>query len=308
MKKWLAAALERVTSRALEQRLKESSQLASIAAGIGKLNANANAQRLHPGSPLREAEFQVFSQFGDDGIIQHLLAAVDLRKGEDVFVEFGVENYMESNTRFLLVNDNWRGLVIDGSERNIDFVRRHELHWKYDLTAVNAFIDAENINGLIGEAGITGSIGLLSVDIDGNDYWVWKAIDCVEPVIVIVEYNGLMGAERTITIPYDPKFVRSQAHWSRMYYGASLPALCHLANAKGYGFIGSNSAGNNAYFIKRDRMRGLKELTPGFGYVESKFRERERDDSPHRIRGRDRNKAVAGLPVINVVSGQAETL
>jgi len=207
-----------------------------------------------------------------------------------------------------LVNNNWRGLVIDGSERNIDFVRRHEVHWKYDLTAVHAFIDAENINALIRDAGVTGGIGLLSVDIDGNDYWVWKAIECIDPVIVISEFNSLMGAERPITIPYDPKFVRSQAHWSRMYYGASVAALCHLANAKGYAFIGCNSAGNNAYFIKRERMRDLREIKPEAGYVESKFREREKVDSLDRIRGGDRNRAIAGLPVVNVVTGQAETL
>jgi len=308
MKRWLTSGLERVVTRSLERRLRESPQLASLAAGVGRVNAIMNAGRLGASAPLRDAEFKVFSQFGDDGIIQHLLRLVDLRAGEERFIEFGVEDYLESNTRFLLVNDNWRGLVLDGSARNIDYIRGHELHWRYDLTAVQAFIDAANINGLIRDAGMAGSIGLLSVDIDGNDYWVWKAIDCVEPVIVVSEYNSLMGPERAITVPYDPKFVRSQAHWSRMYYGASLAALCHLADSKGFGLVGCNSAGNNAYFVKRDRMRELRELSPGEAYVESRFREREREDSPHRIRGRERQEAIAGLPVVNVVTGQAERL
>jgi hypothetical protein len=119
---------------------------------------------------LKDAEFRVSSQFGDDGIIQYLLH--HLRMDTDTFIDFGVENYRESNTRFLLENNNWRGLVIDGSQANIDFIRSEDIYWRHDLTAVCSFITAENINQIFEEHGFTGEIGILSIDIDGNDWHV----------------------------------------------------------------------------------------------------------------------------------------
>src|SRR5262245_17108326 len=170
--------------------------------------------------PMRDAEFRVFSQFGDDGIIQHLIHNADVRRENHIFVEFGVENYLEANTRFLLMNDNWRGLVIDGDPNHISFIQRDEIFWRHDLTACAAFIDAENINSLLRDAGFVGEIGILSIDIDGNDYWVWQAIDVVRPIIVIAEYNAVFGPCHAVSIPYDPKFQRGRAHWSNLYWGA----------------------------------------------------------------------------------------
>ena len=108
--------------------------------------------------------------------VQHLLRFVPI--SNKVFVEFGVENYLEANTRFLMVKDNWAGLVMDGSQQNIDFVRQDDISWRFNLKAQQAFITKENINDLIRANGISGEIGLLSIDIDGNDYWVWEAILC----------------------------------------------------------------------------------------------------------------------------------
>ena len=122
------------------------------------------------------------------------------------FIEFGVETYRESNTRFLLVKDNWRGLVIDGSETNVASIRALSEYWRHDLTAVASFITRDNINDLFADAGFTGEVGLLSIDIDGNDYWVWEAIDVVSPVIVVVEYNSVFGPEAQVTVPYAADF------------------------------------------------------------------------------------------------------
>lgn len=221
---------------------------------------------------LQANEFRVFSQWGEDGIIQRLIA--DLQIDRKVFIEFGVQNYTESSTRFLLVNNNWSGLVIDGGQDHIDFIRNDPIFWQYNLKAECAFITRENINDLISKNGIRGEIGLLSVDIDGNDYWVWEAIDCVSPVITIVEYNARFGPDDAVTIPYDPSFVRSQAHHSMLYFGASLRALCLLGNKKGYAFVGCNTAGNNAFFVRRDRMTAsLRELSAAEGFVRNQFRE-----------------------------------
>lgn len=222
---------------------------------------------------ISDAEFKVFSQFGDDGIIQYLIHQIDIPRDKQIFIEFGVQNYQESNTRFLLLNDNWRGLILDGDKGNMDFVIQSTDYWRYDLTAAAAFIDRDNVNDLFLQHGFSGEIGLLSIDIDGNDYWVWERIEAVNPMIVVAEYNSTFGAHHAVTIPYDPTFQRNRAHYSSLYWGASLKALCLLAERKGYAFVGSNSAGNNAYFVRLDKLAGIRTLDAGQGYVAARFRE-----------------------------------
>lgn len=252
---------------------------------------------------IQDAEFKVFSQFGDDGIIQYLIHSVDIRYRS--FVEFGIEDYTESNTRFLLVNNNWKGLVIDGDKSNIDNVRHQDTYWKHDLVALQGFVTRENINEYLLNANFAGQLGILSIDVDGNDYWIWESIRVADPVIAIVEYNSVFGPDHAVTIPYDPNFVRTRAHWSNLYWGASLRALCLLAERKGYAFVGSNSAGNNAYFVKKEKVGNLKILDVKEGYVESKFRESR--DSRGRLTylsGKDRLKEIQDMPVTEVETGR----
>lgn len=223
-------------------------------------------------SNLQENEFKVYSQWGEDGIIQKLLRHVKIEN--KIFIEFGVENYTESNTRFLLVNNNWSGLVIDGSQENIDYIKKDSIYWQHNLKAECCFITRENINSIFSNNGIKGEIGILSIDIDGNDYWVWEAIDSVNPAIVIVEYNARFGSDLAVSIPYFSNFVRSSASHSMVYYGASLKAFYMLAKSKGYAFVGCNSAGNNAFFVRRDLMvSDLVELTVSEGFIKNQFRE-----------------------------------
>ena len=262
----------------LAKKLREKfSQLGSIETRLMRLQEAIgrieNRQLAALGTMGMQAnEFRAYSQWGEDGIIQSLIRALEL--GRSVFVEFGVETYVESNTRFLLTNDNWAGLVIDGSEANIAYIRSDPIYWKHNLKAECSFITRDNINELIRRNGISGDIGLLSVDIDGNDYWVWQAIDVVDPVIVIVEYNARFGSAATLTVPYDPNFVRSQAHHSTIYYGASLAAFHQLGERKGYSLVGCNSAGNNAFFVRKDCVpASMKVLTPAQAYVSNQFRE-----------------------------------
>lgn len=222
---------------------------------------------------LADHEFRVFSQWGEDGIIQFLLRHIAIDR--KVFVEFGADYYnTESNTRFLLTNNNWSGLVMDGKQENIDRLLVTRAYWMHRLKAVRAFVTKDNINTLLQENDVSGEIGLLSIDIDGNDYWVWKAIDVISPVIVVVEYNYRFGRERSVTIPYDENFDREKAHASRVYYGASLKALCELGKRKGYAFVGCNSHGVNAFFVRRDRLpERIGELTPEQGFVAAEVAE-----------------------------------
>ena len=248
---------------------------------------------------IQDAEFKVFSQFGEDGIIQYLIHNV--APLSHTFIEFGVEDYREANTRFLLINDNWQGLVIDGSVPNVEAIKQDGIYWQHDLTAVQQFITAENINATIRGAGFTGEIGILSIDIDGNDYWVWEAIDVVSPAIIIVEYNSVFGRERAVTIPYDPSFNRTKAHPSNLYFGCSLRALDLLAGRKGYIFVGSNSAGNSAYFVRRDKVGKMKPLGVEAGYVESRFREsRDAQGRLTYLSGDARRRAIKEMPVLDL--------
>ncbi|MBU6300693.1 MAG: hypothetical protein KGS60_04005 [Verrucomicrobia bacterium] len=233
--------------------------------------ASENARRLPPSASLREAEFQVFSQWGEDGIIQFLLAHVPVAR--EIFVEFGVQDYAESNTRFLLMNNLWSGLIMDGSEDYMKRVNQSRLAWRHTLKAKAAWITAENVNDLILDSGIQGDIGLLSIDIDGVDYWVWKAIQVVQPRIVIAEYNSLFGPNCLVTPVYAPDFDRGKAHYSHVFYGPSLAALEQLGKEKGFSLIGTNSAGNNAFFVRKDLAGSLPVQTSASAFQAARFRE-----------------------------------
>ncbi|GAB3793499.1 hypothetical protein GCM10028819_05250 [Spirosoma humi] len=271
------------------------------------LIGTAIAKTVKHATSIREAEFKVFSQFGDDGIIQFLLNKIPI--SVDKFIEFGVESYEESNTRFLLMHDNWQGLVIDGSSENIDYIKKDPIYWKFDLTAINSFITTENINQLLQDNGFDGKIGILSIDIDGNDYWVWKAISVCDPDIVIIEYNSLFGIDRSITVPYEPSFYRLSAHYSGLYFGASLKALCDLGETKGYSLVGCNMAGNNAYFIKNKLVENIQIVTPQEGFVQARFREGRSIKGELTFAGEsERKREIKGLPVVNVRSGLIEIL
>jgi hypothetical protein len=253
-------------------------------------------------SSIQETEFRVFSQFGEDGIIQFLISNIVIPN--KTFVEFGVENYIESNTRFLLINNNWSGMVIDGSQSNIESIKNDTVYWKNDLTALSAFITKDNINSLIASR-FSGDVGLLSIDIDGNDYWIWDSINVINPRIIICEYNSLFGNKHAISVPYRADFLRQKAHFSYLFYGASLGALCMLAEKRGYVFIGCNSAGNNAFFVRKDVIGNISAMSLAEGYVASKIREsRGENDKLTFVGGDDKIKLISSMTVVDIKSGQ----
>jgi hypothetical protein len=270
-----------------------------IQKSLGRIEAQLLGIPRPDGQPLHKYEYKVYSQWGEDGIIQHLIGKIEIRN--KVFVEFGVQDYRESNTRFLLQNDNWSGLVIDASAEDIAKIRNDSLYYRHDLRAECAFISRDNINDLIRKHGISGDIGLLSIDIDGNDYWIWKAIDVVSPRIVICEYDSLLGSIRAVTTPYDKDFVRATAHYSFLYGGASIVALDDLGRSKGYSLVGSNSAGNNLFFVRNDLVGGLSVLTPAQAYVRARFRNSKDNDGNLTFLSFDESrKVIQDLPVHDV--------
>lgn len=285
-----------------EFRITEKSRLLA-----GKIKADYNRLNSPQMRSINDFEFSVFSQFGEDGIIQYLIDNAEIKN--KVFVEFGVENYKESNTKFLMMNNNWSGLVIDGHDRNISYIRNSEIYWRFDLQARHNFITRENINSIISEEQITGEIGLLSIDIDGADYWVWEAITVIQPAIVIAEYNSLFGPTRTITVPYQPDFYRMNYHYSGLVFGASISSLIELGNQKGYYFVGCNEMGNNAFFVKKEKIGTIRPLSVQEGYKEAKFREsRDKNGALTYKRGIDKYNEVKGVEVYNTTTKQIEAL
>jgi hypothetical protein len=248
-------------------------------------------------------EFRVYSQWGEDGILEWLIQRLQIPSSR--FVEFGVGDYSEANTRLVLINRNWKGLVIDGSVTFMERLRREDIHWRHDLTAVSAFIDRDNINELITSSGFSGQLGILSIDIDGNDYWVWDALTCVNPMIVVCEYNAVFGDKLPVTVPYGACFDRTRAHFSNLYYGASIGALELLARRKGYELIGSNSAGNNAFFLRHDLFPFVSQSITSRASFPSRFRESKDAEGQLTFQsGIDRLRQLNGMPVTNVATGQ----
>jgi hypothetical protein len=203
-----------------------------------------------------DAEMRFYSQTGEDGIIQLLLAAVGTATRKTVEICAG--NGIECNSANLIINSGWTGLLVDGGEALVTEGRSFYEHgtetWYWPPTLRQAWITRDTINQLVTDAGFAGEIDLLTIDLDGVDYWIWEALDCVRPRVVVVEFNACWPADKAVTVPYSDSFV-----WEKgtLYIGASLAAMCKLAERKGFRLVGTNRYGFNAFFIRDDLARGL---------------------------------------------------
>ena len=269
----------------------------------------SNQQWSLSSSNINDYEFKIFSQYGDDGIIQYLIK--HLKIINQTFIEFGVEDFSESNSRFLMMNNNWSGFIMDGSAKHMNNLKKQHWYWKYNLKHKVAFIDQDNINTLLSDIGFN-EVGLFHIDLDGNDYFILKALDFskLNPAILILEYNSVFGNERAISVPYDKNFIRTNAHYSNLFFGASLPALHHVATEKGYALIGCALNGHNAYYVRRDLLNEkIQEKSLADSYVESNFREgRDEKYNLSYLSGGERLKAIKGLTVYNVITQELEEL
>jgi len=243
--------------------------------------------------PLQDHEFRIYSHSGEDGILQFLVANIETPS--KTLVEFGVEDYREANTRYLVADCGWTGLVMDGDPDNIRRIRASALYWNSKLRAEDAFVTRENVNGLLIRFGFVDDLGLLSIDVDGIDYWVFDAITVARPRIAVVEYNHRFGPTRSVTIPYDPKFVRRRDDPSWLVCGASLAAIVTAAERKGMSLVGCNSFGNNAFFVRDDvRPAWMPALTAKEGFVSGRFREAMVVNGETRALSEDEEQALVG--------------
>lgn len=257
---------------------------------------------------LIDYEFKVFSQWGEDGILQFLTRNLEI--ANRTFIEFGVEDFYESNCRFLMAKDLWSGYVIDGSPANVATLQASDFFWKYPLVAKASFITRENVATLLDESGFDKDLGILSVDIDGVDYFVLEALSQWRPRILVVEYNGVFGVDRPVSVPYRSDFQRTAQHPSNTYYGASLAAFFQLATDRGYALIGVNSVGSNAFFVRRELLNDrVRETSLSSCYRSSCFREgRDAAGRLNFLSGAARRRPIAHLPLVDVLTGNMLTV
>ena len=221
-------------------------------------------QQLASGGPLpelRDTEATFFSQNGEDGVLLYLFAL--LGHGDRVAAEICAGDGIECCSANLVVNHSWHALLVDGDDDNLDrgraFYANSRHQWFDPPVLQRAWVTAENVAQLVADAGFAEPLDLLVIDLDGIDYWVWKALRHLRPRVVVTEVNPYLGEER-VTLHYDPEFVRPA---EVAFASTSLPAMCALATAHGYRFVGTERFGVNAFFVREDLAPdGLAAVSP----------------------------------------------
>ena len=224
---------------------------------------------------INDLDYKIFSQNGEDGIIDYLLYSLKIDKPK--FVEIGIGDYSECNTRFLFERTSPKGLVVDCIEDLKVKVSKNVKLWRADITILEKFISSKNINLILKKYGFDKNIDLFSLDVDGIDYWILKELPRNFSKIAIIEFNSTFGSEKEVTVPYKENFDRSKYHYSNLCYGASLKAINNIMKKKGFIFIGTNLHRINAFFVSKKyiskiglRIPKNKDLKK---YVDSNIRE-----------------------------------
>ena len=222
-----------------------------------------------------ETDLKIYSQNGEDGIIDYLLFSLNIEKPK--FIEIGVGDYSESNTRFFFERTSGDGLIIDIIDDLEKKVKEKVKIWKGNLKILQQNIDANNILDTLKNNNFFQKIDLFSLDIDGIDYWVLKELPKNFCKILVAEYNPYFGDKFKITVPNIKNFNRSSYHYSNLCFGASLPALIDLLKTKGMDFVGTNLFKNNAFFVNNDfvkilNLEKINEIDLK-SYVNANFRE-----------------------------------
>ena len=197
-------------------------------------------------------EARITSQNGEDGILREIFARIPNGR---YFVEIGLEDGSECNSALLVADYHWEGLVVEGDARYAEALENRFAGGR--VAVAHAFVDRDNVAEIFRKHDVPPTFDLLSIDIDGNDYYVWEATRAYKPSIVVIEYNAFLGRERSCSIAYDPR----HRYNADRYFGASLAALTKLGRELGYELIGTNRTGTNAFFIRRELV-GICNFQP----------------------------------------------
>ncbi len=288
---------QRQSLRAMEER---------ILTGVGTLMSQTMALK-DSIDDLSEVEFNVTSPANEDGIIDWLVGRIWVSAPR--FIEIGSGDFSRGKCRFLAARRNWAGMLFDGDGPSTYYARRSEFYRLHNLSIMEAQATIENIDDLLITNECAGPLGLLSLSTGGTEYWVWEALTAVTPDLVAIAFNPIFGDRYAVTIPYNAHFSAKDAHPSGYYHGASIAALKALAAEKDYEFLGTNSKGTTAFFV-----RGINAGT-ALSAIRNKraFPARGRNpadgfEEPVSVGGISRLMLIKDLPVIDLCSGRTVKL
>lgn len=207
---------------------------------------------------IRDTGFKCFSQTDEDGILLYIFSLIG--SGNKLCLELCAGDGIECNTANLIVHHGWHGLLVDADEDSVvrgnDFYRRNPHTYVYPPKFIHSWVTRDSVNDLVRDNGFEGEIDFLSLDMDGVDYWIWDALTVVQPRVVLVEYQDIIGPDKALTVPYDENFNAYEHSITRgmpNFCGASLLAFAKLAKTKGYRLVGCNRYGYNAFFVRNDQ-------------------------------------------------------
>jgi hypothetical protein len=228
----------------------------AIYQAIAELHRRAERGAAPPLSlDLSPYELRVFSQNGEDGVLDELVRRVGTSE-RPTFVEFGTEGGVQANCVYLADVARWHGHFIEAADDSFA-----ALQAKYEpnprVVTTKSFVTPEGIDELFGRIGVPAEPDVLSIDIDGHDYWVWEALQAHRPRIVVIEYNGALGRQPLVQARDSPPV------WNETeYFGASATALAQLGVRKGYRHVYCDLAGLNAFFVRDDLADDARFLPP----------------------------------------------
>ena len=218
---------------------------------------------------LSDVDYKIFSQNGEDGILDYILHQLNIEKPK--FIEIGVGDYIEANTRFIFERCSPQGAIIDCMEQLEQKVKKNIKLWKGELKIINRAIDSTNISEVMKQTNCSSNLDIFSLDIDGVDYWILDKLPENFSKIAILEYNPIFGNELEVSIPNIQNFDRTKYHYSNLCFGMSLKAAIKIMNKKNFYFLGSNLLKNNAFFVsnkfKKEKffknliIKGLEDST-----------------------------------------------
>lgn len=204
------------------------------------------------GEPLRLEHWgrKVYSQSDEDGILGEILRRIGLGPDRGVVIEFGVEDGLQSNTHWLL-RQGYTAVWLECSDRHVKWIRRFFAEYLANdrLTLAHELVARDTVDARLAALANENPVSVLSIDVDGNDYWLWERIESIRPCVVVIEYNATFPPPMAVVQEHDtegPRKVRTD------YWGASLSALDKLAARKGYQLVGCGVTGVNAFFVRDD--------------------------------------------------------
>ena len=255
-------------------------------------------------SRLDQTECKIFSQNGEDGILNYIISMLKLERPN--FIEIGVGTYIEANTRFIYDRFSSKGIIIDSVNNLKTKVFSNVNSWKGDLRVVEEKVSTENINNIISE-NCDFDVDIFSLDIDSIDYWIINKLKPNISKIFVAEYNAVFGSSLEITVPNLKDFERKKYHYSHLCYGMSLKALINIMKKKNFYFIGTNSIRNNAFFISNnypiDEYFKNLEINKLNHYVDSNIREsRDIKNNLNHLYGENKLKEIYDCEVIDLSS------